>query len=131
MIGTKKIFQTVLFALFALTLSFGQIKINEILANNQGVPNNPAFQFEDWIELYNTSDQEVDIEGMGISDDNSIKYLFPNTGLIIPAKGFLLLIASGNAAAGPRHLNFSLDDDGETIKYVFLKFLEGFRPTMI
>lgn len=116
MIGTKKIFQTVLFALFAVTLSSGQIKINEILANNQGVRNNPAYQFEDWIELYNSSDQEVDIVGMGISDDNSIKFIFPNTGLKIPAKGFLLLIASGNAAAGPRHLNFSLDDDGETIK---------------
>jgi hypothetical protein len=116
MIGTKKIFQTILFALFAVTLSFGQIKINEILANNQGVTNDLAFKYEDWIELYNSSDQEVDIAGMGISDDNSIKYIFPNTGLKIPAKGFLLLIASGNVSAGPRHLNFSLDDDGETIK---------------
>ncbi len=116
MIGTKKIFQTILFALFAVTISTGQIKINEVLANNQGAPNNPAFQFEDWIELYNSSDQEVDIGGMGISDDNSIKFVFPNTGLKIPAKGFLLLIASGNVSAGSRHLNFSLDDDGETIK---------------
>jgi len=116
MIGTKKIFQTILFALFAVTLSSGQIKINEVLANNQGVSNNPAFQFEDWIELYNSSDQEVDIGGMGISDDNSIKYVFPNSGLKMPAKSFLLLIASGNVSAGPRHLNFSLDDDGETLK---------------
>ena len=116
MIGTKKIYQTILFALFAVTLTSGQIKINEVLANNQGVRNNPAYQFEDWIELYNSSDQEVDIAGMGISDDNSIKYIFPNTGLKIPAKGFLLFIASGNVSAGPRHLNFSLDDDGETIK---------------
>lgn len=116
MIGIKKILQALLFALLTVTVSTGQIKINEVLANNQGVPNNPAFQYEDWIELYNSSDQEVDIAGMGISDDNSIKYVFPNTGLKIPGKGFLLLIASGNPSAGPRHINFSLDDDGETIK---------------
>ncbi len=94
----------------------GQVKINEILANNQGAFRNSIVQLHDWIELYNTSNEEIDLSGWGISDKDSIKHIFPNTGLKIPPKGFIVLVASGNPSLGSRHLSFSLNDGGETIR---------------
>lgn len=116
MIGIKKILQTILFVFLTMLSGYGQIKINEILANNQGALKNSAIQMEDWIELYNSSDDEIDIGGMGISDNDSIKHIFSKSGLKIAGKGYLVLIASGDVSIGNRHLSFSLNDDGETLK---------------
>jgi CotH kinase protein/Lamin Tail Domain/Fn3 associated/CHU_C Type IX secretion signal domain len=116
MIGIKKILQTVLFVFLTMLSGYGQIKINEILANNQGALKNSTIQMEDWIELYNSSDDEIDIGGMGISDNDSIKHIFSKSGLKIAGKGYLVLIASGDVSSGNKHLSFSLNDDGETLK---------------
>lgn len=116
MIGIKKILNTLCFVLFALPYLHGQVKINEVLANNQGAFKDASILLNDWIELYNPSSQDIDIGGMGISDNDSIKHIFPKSGLKIPSKGYLVLIASGNSSAGSKHLSFSLSSDGETIK---------------
>jgi hypothetical protein len=116
MIGMKKKLLTLTSMLLILSYANGQLKINEILANNQGAFKNSTVQLNDWIELYNTSNEEVDLSGWGISDNDSIKHIFPNAGLKIPSKGYIVLVASGNKSLGNRHLSFSLNHDGETIK---------------
>lgn len=112
----KKTLQTTIFVLLALTFAHSQVKINEVMANNQGALRNSLVQNYDWIELYNTANEDIDLAGMGISDNATIRHIFANSGLKIPAKGFLVLLASGNTSAGTRHLNFSLKHAGESLR---------------
>ena len=74
----------------------------------------------DWIELYNTSAAEVDLNGWHLSDDeaNPAKWTFPS--VKVPAGGFLLVMASGkdlNTVAEGKylHTNFNISSDGEAI----------------
>lgn len=116
MIGMKKILKTLYCILFITSFSQGQVVINEVMASNTGILKNPVILNYDWIELYNAGEQEVNLAGMGISDNSSIKHVFASSGLKIAPKGYLLLLASGLSNAGLIHLNFSLSSEGETIR---------------
>lgn len=101
-----------------LTTAFSaqaQITLNEFLASNSAVNQDPDFQaFADWIELHNTSNAEVNLSNWQLSDDADIldKWRFP-TGTTIPANGFLLVWADGENTN--LHTNFKLSADGEKI----------------
>jgi hypothetical protein len=92
--------------------------INEFMADNDGVipdPNDPN-SFEDWIELYNASENTIDLSGMYITDDltNPTKWLIP-AGISIPSGGYLLFWADNDDEEGSTHTNFNLNKDGEDI----------------
>ncbi len=92
------------------------LHINELLASNtKGFPDE-AGEFEDWIELYNSSDTSIDIAGYSLSDkpNDLYKWQFPaNT--VVPAKGFIVVFADEDQEQGPLHTNFKLAKSGETI----------------
>lgn len=74
----------------------------------------------DWIELYNASADEVDLNGWHLSDSkaNLAKWTFPS--VKIPANGYLLVMASGKNLAEVAdgkylHTNFNISSDGEAI----------------
>ena len=74
------------------------IAINEFLASNVSI-NADILDFDDysdWIELYNATDYDIDINGYFITDDfdNPYKWQF-TVSTIIPAKGFLNIWADG------------------------------------
>ncbi len=73
-----------------------QIVINEYSASNMNEHPDSFQKFEDWIELYNTSDETVNLEGWFLSDkeDNPTKWAFPE-GIEIEANGFVLVWCSG------------------------------------
>jgi len=78
--------------------SAGAIGGSEALARYQGVTLNELVSKgtpSDWVELYNSSDLEVDLSGCGLSDDPSdpLKGRLAE-GLTIPAQGFLLIPVS-------------------------------------
>jgi hypothetical protein len=101
-------------------LAASEVVINEIMAANTKTVADPKGQFDDWIELYNKSDKEVDISGWFISDnpDKIAKWELPS-GTKIPAKGFLIIWAdedSSQNTATSLHANFKLSaSSGETI----------------
>jgi hypothetical protein len=72
------------------------VVINEFMASNGTVRADEDGDFEDWIELFNTSEAPVDLSGWGLSDDdaNPFKWRFPE-GTGIQGGGFLLVWASG------------------------------------
>jgi hypothetical protein len=76
-------------------------------------------QQEDWIELYNSTTNAVDIAGLFMTDnpDNKMKFRIPGGTLktIIPAGGYLMLWADEDQKQGPTHLNFRLAAGGEFI----------------
>ncbi len=93
--------------------------INEFMASNDNAYADENGEYDDWIELYNAGDKEVNIAGMYLSDnpDDATKWQIPtgNDKTKIPAGGFLVLWADGQTDQGVLHLPFKLSSGGEAI----------------
>jgi hypothetical protein len=82
------------------------VVINEFMASNGVTWADEDGDWEDWVELYNSGDAEVDLGGWGLSDNDGIpfKWRFPE-GTVIEPLGFLTVWASGKdrqpASGGP------------------------------
>ena len=93
------------------------VVINEVSADNEMFINE-YYKKSDWIELYNTSDEDVDVGGMYLSDDTSKtkKYQIPvsngTVNTIIPAHGFLVVWCDQLDDLTQLHTSFKIDADG-------------------
>ena len=92
------------------------ITINELMASNAGVVMSPATNFDSWIELYNPSEQEINLSGMYLSNDPTMLTLWqmPQDIGTIPAKGFKVVWLGSNDILN-NQAPFKLDCDGGTI----------------
>jgi len=92
------------------------VVINEIMASNQNSVTDEEGQHEDWIELYNLTDEAVDLSGWFLTDDPSRpdKWAF-QSGTTIGPKNYLIVWADEDQAQGPHHANFKLSASGETL----------------
>jgi hypothetical protein len=92
-------------------------RINEVMASNSRTITDPQGDYDDWIELHNITDREVDMGGRYLSDepDNPTKWRFPD-GTKIPALGYLLVWADedGTDTVG-LHASFKISAEGEAI----------------
>jgi hypothetical protein len=90
----------------------GSVVINELLANSQGTG-------PDWIELYNTTAQAIDIGDWFLSDDaNDLTKYRIAAGTSIPAGVYLVFYEDkhfGNEADPGCKTSFGLSKDGETV----------------
>lgn len=99
------------------------LKINEFMAYNSSCcpdTDSGVDEYDDWIEIYNESDQPIDIGGMYLSDNknnpfNSRLPLDNPSVTTIPAKGFIVIWADGSRDQGPLHLDFALSNAGEDV----------------
>ena len=96
------------------------VRINEFMASNATTLPGPQGDYPDWVELYNTTGQEVDISGCGLSDDENqpMKWVFPE-GTKIPANGVLLIHCSGRDGLidGILNASFSLRAYKESVVF--------------
>jgi hypothetical protein len=102
--------------------------VNEIMASSTTCcpdDDGETEEFDDWIEIYNASEETVDLSGMYLSDDLSdpFKSKIPN-GVTIPAGGFMVFWADEQGSQGPLHLNFKLSKGGEAVG---LYYVDGRR----
>ena len=94
----------------------GDVCISEILADNEeGVEDEDGAR-QDWIELYNSGTEATSLDGWWLTDktNNVTQWRIP--AVSIPAKGTLLIWASGknrSNPAAPLHANFNLSKNGE------------------
>lgn len=98
--------------------------INEFMAANDTivVPDAEAGTFDDWIELRNPEGTAQDLSGWFLTDDpgDLQAWSFPE-GTIIPANGFLVVIANGDGVPnsnGALCTNFRLSGGGEYVALV-------------
>ncbi|MCB9310273.1 MAG: CotH kinase family protein [Lewinellaceae bacterium] len=91
------------------------IVINEFMPSNTQILDEYG-EADDWIELYNTSGETVDISGYSISDksNNLLKFTF-ESGISIPPYSYLIIWADEDGSQGNLHVNFKLSADGEAI----------------
>lgn len=95
------------------------VVINELMASNKTTINDPQGEYDDWIELFNKGNEDINLAGMYLSDktDNPKKWQFPEN-TIIKAGGYLILWADENSKATPGiHMNFKLSADGEIVLF--------------
>ncbi len=96
---TLKLFHPIAAAALAGTLAFhghAQVVLNEVSASNLNTFADNNGEYEDWVELFNTSAVPVDISGWHLSDkqSNPTKWAFP-AGTQVPANGRLMVFCSG------------------------------------
>ena len=94
------------------------VRLNEFVAKNTSGIVDEKKQFEDWLELGNTSAAGVDVGGYYLTDDlaKPTKWKIPSPSLI-PAKGTLLVWLDEDKLDGPYHANFKLSAGGEEIAF--------------
>ena len=91
------------------------VRINEVGAGND-IFINEYFKKNDWVELYNATDEEIDVAGMYLSDNpgNPQKYRISAEGssasTVIPARGYRIVWCDKLAPLHQLHANFKLDN---------------------
>jgi len=116
---TKKLTTFVLGILCLHFNVFGQLSINEVMPANGITIADELGEFDDWIEIYNSSDSDIDLAGYFVSDDISdfTLYEIPATDAsvtTVPANDYLLLWADKDEEQGAHHLGIKLSA-GETL----------------
>lgn len=94
------------------------VRINEVSASNSTLINEYGKK-NDWVELYNTTNEAIDVEGMYLTDNTEkpTKYQISkdgtNVNTIIPAHGYLLIWCDKLATTSQAlHAPFKISDDG-------------------
>lgn len=93
------------------------VRINEVSAAND-IYVNEHFKRNDWVELYNTTDEPIDVEGMYLSDNVSkpqkyrISKSDTQTNTVIPAHGYLIIWCDKLETQSQLHASFKLGAEG-------------------
>ncbi len=107
-----------------VSVACGQsVVINEFMASNDQTLADNAGDYDDWIELYNPTDQAVDVGGMFLTDDlnDLTQWQFPTdqpTLTTIGPDGYLLVWADKDSDDFELHADFKLSADGESVGLV-------------
>lgn len=91
------------------------LRINEFLALNTNGIQDETGTCEDWVEIFNTSDEFVNLTGLYLSDNlaATTKWEFPS--VTLEPGGFLLVWCDSDPNDGPLHTTFKLSASGEDI----------------
>lgn len=98
-----------------LETSTPAIYINEFLTSNDSLNTDEFGEFDDWIEIYNSEDTAVSLNGMYLTNDlsNPTKWNLPDT--MLESKEFLLIWADHQPEQGKLHANFKVNKNGGQI----------------
>lgn len=104
--------------MLSLSVRAGDVFINEVLANNATYAESTG-STPDWVEFYNASTNDVNLEGMSLSSDplNPRKWIFPN-GSIIRGGRYLVVYFDSTTAASAYNTGYGLNADGDAV-YLF------------
>ncbi|MCR5565710.1 MAG: lamin tail domain-containing protein [Clostridiales bacterium] len=104
----------------SISVSDGSVVINEIMADPITGIRDEDDELCDWVELYNTTDREISLAGLGLSDNEGkpLKWRFPDNA-VIPAKGYYIVLCTGkdrmDRVKNAPHSNFKISAEKETI----------------
>ena len=108
--STKKLDKT---ELSDADIEVKSLVLNEIMTSNKGAIADEDGYVYDYVEIYNGSDKDINLNGYGLSDENTkVKYVFPN--IEIKAHEYLIVFLSGTNKGG-MHANFKLKSSGGEI----------------
>ena len=96
----------------------GAVEISEVMSRNVTFFADDKGEQSDYIEVHNTTDGPVNLEGWALSDsrDKLMRWQFP--AVTLPANGYLAVHCSGvenNGDVNNLHASFKLNRDGEEV----------------
>jgi hypothetical protein len=92
--------------------------INEIMASNKTTLADPQGEFDDWVEIYNSGEGDLDLSGYYFSDDREdvTKWRIPSgSGIMVPPGGYAGVWLDDDIEDGPDHLGFRLAAEGDEL----------------
>ena len=94
--------------------------INELLAKNEAINVDETGEYDDWIELWNYDQEEVDLANHYLTDkrDNLTKWQFPDSAVQIFPDEYILIWCDEDQEDGGLHTNFKLSSGGEFLALV-------------
>jgi hypothetical protein len=100
-----------------MTKSTLGVKINEACANNQTLNADNYGEFNDWVELYNTTGNAITLSNCYLTDDasNWNRWKLPDT--LLPANGYMLFWLDDDMEQGRNHANFKLGPNEQLMLY--------------
>ncbi|MEZ4724953.1 MAG: CotH kinase family protein [Candidatus Kapaibacterium sp.] len=98
-------------------ISYGQLQINEICSDNDELLRSADGEYYDWIELYNNSNNTIELSNYYLSDDKKTLDKWKFVPQELPINGYIIVFASGIGllTQGEQHSNFKLSSSGETL----------------
>jgi len=92
------------------------VVINELMPKNTGFGSDQDNEFDDWIEIYNLADEDIDVSGYYLTDSKSnlTKWKFP-VGTTLAKNGYLIVWVDGDSTQVGLHTPFKLSALGETV----------------
>ncbi|MBR1708207.1 MAG: lamin tail domain-containing protein [Clostridia bacterium] len=94
-----------------------RFRITEVMSSNRTAFPDETGAFPDWIELSNTSQEDISIGGYGLSDrDDKILFVFPDI-LLAPGEHIIVFASdtTKNTAGETLHANFKISSAGDTL----------------
>lgn len=93
------------------------VVINEFMASNTSTMADQDGEFDDCIELYNNTEEDISLSGYYLTDNNELtKWAFPDTS--IASGGYLVIWADSDTEQSGLHCDFKLSASGEEIALV-------------
>lgn len=116
-----------LFVFFVLSIQYScdrnddeeidkSVVINEFMVVNNTTAADQDGEYDDWIELFNLTNGEIDLSGYYLTDSkkNLTKWKFP-AGTSITGGGYLIIWADGDTMQVGLHTNYKLSSLGERV----------------
>ena len=97
--------------------------INEFMASNATTLADEDGDYSDWIELYNPTDQAVDLDGWSLTDRESDPHQWTFPEITLAAEDYLIVFASGKDRKPGSHVWNSVIRQGDGYRY-----LPGVQP---
>lgn len=94
------------------------VVINEVMSSNKGAYLDDEGKSSDWVEIYNPSDEEVNLSRFSLSDDSKKldKWTFPD--ITLKPYSYIVVFLSGKSksdTAGSLHAPFKLNAKGDRL----------------
>ena len=93
----------------------GHLHINELMAANRQTVADEYGEYDDWVEIYNSGDSTIRLDGLYLSDDMREPTKWQIRGIEIASKDYQLFWLDGDRTQGINHVGFNLSASGEGI----------------
>lgn len=111
----SSIFLTIIL-LISVNLKSQNLQINEVVSKNYNGIESFEGKTEDWIEIYNISNDTIQLQNYFLSDDENNLQLWQFPNIEILPDSFLIVFASNENIFSPElHSNFKLSSKGEKL----------------
>lgn len=97
--------------------AYDGLVISEIMPSNNTAVTDENGKYADWIEIWNSTDRIINLEGLGLSDKGDrIRFLFPNVSLAPDGRAVVFCDNTNQSDTNRAfHAKFKLSSVGETI----------------